>query len=185
MLDYMYLEMVRNPESPEFDYIRENLSDRCDNSPPLFSPAGGQAMYAPGATCGANAMSKWIEMVQQGGEWDHKPKLDTKFGLNEKGDYYTRMPGVDGEIYYDVWSNLHFGYEGTLAGFDADTLHTGASAADVIDNDRYDEGDRISVQLGIDLAMKYSPQELTPEIVYGAILGKYDDLMQAGRILQN
>ena len=185
MLDYMYLEMVQNPESSEFEYIHGNLTSWCDNSPPLFNPAGGQALYAPGAACGANALSKWTAMVQQGGPWDHKPKLDEKFGLEEKNDYYTPIPGADGEMFYDVWSNVHYGYVGTLAGFDSSTLHGGASANDVIHNDVYDEGDRISVQLGIDLAKKYSPREITPARLYDAILGKYDELVKAGRILQD
>lgn len=74
----------------------------------------------------AAALMAWAMKVRQDGEWDHKPKIARLF--------HPRVPHgrqnwhLFGETlyFYDVWSNIHYGYVGRAAGFSAATLLDGA-----------------------------------------------------------
>ncbi len=91
----------------------------------------------------------WWNMVHTGANWDHKPKLEKKLGLKESDDYYLPIRGdTEHEFYYDVWSNIHYGFVGSAAGFDADTLHEYAASGKP-GAGKNDEGDKLSVQIGL------------------------------------
>ena len=60
---------------------------------------------------------------------------------------------------YGMWSNIHYGYVGTMAGIDADALQEGAGT-NMPGAGRNDSGDYLSVKIGIDLAHRVSPQNL-------------------------
>ncbi|MFD5650092.1 polymorphic toxin type 44 domain-containing protein [Streptomyces sp. NPDC127039] len=36
--------------------------------------------------------------------------------------YFIDVPGTDYKVFYDMWSNVHYGYVGRAAGFDSKTL---------------------------------------------------------------
>jgi hypothetical protein len=65
-------------------------------------------------------------LVRQGGPWDHKPYIRKTF--------HPRVPGgeqvwhIHGNYvyYYDIWSNIHYGYVGAAAGFTESELLDGA-----------------------------------------------------------
>ncbi|WP_414501479.1 polymorphic toxin type 44 domain-containing protein [Zymobacter sp. IVIA_12111.31 C1] len=85
----------------------------------------------------------------------------------------------DYDYYFDIWSNIHYGYVGYHIGFSEDVLTGGASAIQLYHDElgqkhtyqyhsengnffnRFDDvTDQISIRLGIDLAKEKSPQEL-------------------------
>src|SRR5699024_10742300 len=65
----------------------------------------------------------------------------------------------DYDYFYDVWSNIHYGYIGLLVGFDKTTLLGGADKAQQIDNQGEVQGDtpddKISIQIGFELYEKF------------------------------
>jgi hypothetical protein len=64
-----------------------------------------------------SALIAWAAKVRQNGDWDHKPKIAQRF--------HPRVPGGQQHwhlygktlYFYDVWSNIHYGYVGRAAGF--------------------------------------------------------------------
>jgi len=103
------------------------------------------------------------------------------FNMRERNDVFTPMPTGD-KVRYDIWSNIHYGYVGTDVGFSSDILDKGADLADLAGQDRTDPGDQIAVEIGIDLRRRYSPNQLSPSVIYDAVMGRYDDLRDAGII---
>jgi hypothetical protein len=117
--------------------------------------------------------------------WDHKPDLTAMLGLNQgKGtrDYYFPIEGdAAHEFYYDVWSNIHFGYVGAAAGFDLDTLLSGAGVSGIAGrNDAYDD---VSVRIGFLLWQQTGgdPSQLTAEMIRDMILGYADEYQRIWR----
>jgi hypothetical protein len=94
----------------------------------------------------------------------------------------TPVPGKDGEIGWDIWSNIHYGIVGRHAGFTADELKAGADGADVVfaDDHRPNEGDKLAVQIGIDLYEKYG-KDVTPEQIQNAVIAHYNEFGNKGR----
>ncbi|POD81373.1 hypothetical protein BKM17_01775 [Pseudomonas syringae group genomosp. 3] len=68
----------------------------------------------------AAAMVIWAEKVGQNREWDHKPKILKEFNND------TRHKQGRYAYYYDIWSNIHYGYIGMAAGFSESVLLDGA-----------------------------------------------------------
>ncbi|MGW5420927.1 ricin-type beta-trefoil lectin domain protein [Streptomyces sp. NPDC003943] len=137
--DYMYDEIMRNLQSGDF----RKIQDANDSWLP-FSLAKAAAM--------------WTYKVRAGADWDHKPKLKAMMNLFTEPDYYFTVPGSDVEAYYDVWSNVHYGFVGKAAGFSDSDLEGGASAsfpgASLVVGGT-DEGDRVTVRQGIEMFKKY------------------------------
>lgn len=89
-----------------------------------------------------------------GGEWDHKPIIRRVWGAKN------RLGNDDDIYYYDLWSNLHFGYVGRRVGFTKVRLIYAANIAqkfdDLISNlplvkSSYDPIDDISAQIAFDM----------------------------------
>lgn len=157
---FMFDEMVRNSGSFAVDTIQVN------NAIPL--PPNKAAAYAA-----------WAALVRPGGVWDHKSRiLDQTAGDN----LYTPLPGGNGNIRYDAWSNIHYGYVGTEAGFNQLELRKGADAADLIGRGTTDPGDDVAVRIGIELRQQYTPDQLRPEHVQQAIERHRGELESTGVI---
>ncbi len=63
-----------------------------------------------------------------GGEWDHKPRIRPVWGA------FNRL-GNSGDIwFYDIWSNIHYGYVGRAAGLPLEVLTSGAGRAQAVDS---------------------------------------------------
>ena len=73
----------------------------------------------------ARAFALWTERVGQNRPWDHKPKIESRFG-----DYWHKQGNY--EYYYDIWSNIHYGYIGIAAGFSEAVLSDGAGAEQIV-----------------------------------------------------
>jgi hypothetical protein len=71
------------------------------------------------------ALMMWTMKVMQDAEWDHKPQIRVRFPspTTHTGVWHTYDAT---EYFYDIWSNIHYGYVGTAAGFDEDVLLDGA-----------------------------------------------------------
>ena len=72
------------------------------------------------------ALLAWGMKVRQNGDWDHKPKIATRFNpRNPGGKQHWHLYG-NTLYFYDVWSNIHYGYVGAAAGFSESVLLDGA-----------------------------------------------------------
>jgi hypothetical protein len=158
---FMYDEMVNNSRSATVDSL-QFLND---------TPTIGGSV---------SALGMWAEKVKPGGDWDHKSDIIHR---TAEDNTFTPIPGIGGGIRYDFWSNLHYGYVGIESGFDANTLHQGADAADYLTQDRTDPADELAVQMGIDLREQYGPGELRPEHLHQAIQENYSELVRVGAIV--
>ncbi|WP_030074151.1 polymorphic toxin type 44 domain-containing protein [Halomonas alkaliantarctica] len=145
----------------------------------------------------AAALGRWALLVRPGGVWDHKQYFDPRVNP-ERGrqfatlgittePYHHKYQGY--EYYYDIWSNIHYGYVGRYIGFSEDSLLDGAGLAQYLDDfrkfgrsptDRSDingEGvrrfddvtDYLSVHLGISLYERFTPQQLTGSLLMNEI----------------
>lgn len=74
---------------------------------------------------GAAALLLWTSKVMQDADWDHKPKLRKKFLSPTTKSRVWHTYGAT-QYYYDIWSNIHYGYVGAAAGFSESVLLDGA-----------------------------------------------------------
>jgi RHS repeat-associated protein len=101
--------------------------------------------------------------VGPGGEWDHKKQLSRLVGVDPRfhqGDllpsgrrvngFYTPIRGdpIDERLYYDVWSNIHYGYVGRAIGFGRRFLLEGQNNPLAGQSGPADD---LSVRIGMDL----------------------------------
>lgn len=182
---YMVQEMKTNPFTIEGRKIAAaNAADPDEllkqwHRQPWYGRLGGPPDYY-GAAMGqkAAAYAMWTERVAPGRPWDHKPILRQRFptvlevGWHKCGGY---------EYYYDIWSNIHYGYVGVALGFSAAEMINGAGLAQAMDNWRRkipqhdhtelgpwpasadDIQDHRSIKLGTDLYYEVTPHALTVE----------------------
>lgn len=92
------------------------------------------------------AMEKFREVETTGAVWDHKVTIGPIWGeVNRLGDR-------DATYFYDIWSNIHFGYVGHAAAFSWNILRFGSGLQNFWDHFRDDEGPDIgSSHEGFDL----------------------------------
>jgi hypothetical protein len=132
------------------------------------------------------ALIAWGLKVRQNGDWDHKPKIAARF--------HPRVPGglqhwhlYGSTVYfYEVWSNIHYGYVGRAAGFSTATLLDGAGleqvGSDLARLNRPtrsagvsglrawdDPHDRAAITIGIDLYRRHPTRVGTQEILQAVI----------------
>ena len=131
------------------------------------------------------ALMMWGMKVRQDAEWDHKPKIRHRF-LSATNNSHVWFTYGTTDYYYDIWSNIHYGYVGLAAGFDEDTLLDGAGLEQVgtdllrrrwpsrslgVQGLRaYDEpSDRVSISMGVAL-YRMVPAQVTPAHLVRTIL---------------
>lgn len=142
------------------------------------------------------ALGRWAWLTMPGGVWDHKqyfdPKVDPELarrfatlGITTE-QFHHKYQGY--EYFYDIWSNIHYGYVGRDIGFAEDTLLDGAGLAqygsDLTElkwpenrSDTNGEGfrrfddttDYLSVRLGISLFERFPPKQLTGPLLMNEI----------------
>ncbi|MGW3061881.1 polymorphic toxin type 44 domain-containing protein [Streptomyces goshikiensis] len=130
------------------------------------------------------ALTMWGVKVAPGQDWDHKPQLQERYDPQTLDDYYFKQPGTNREVFYDIYSNVHYGYVGRAAGFDADTLIKGASLGETLLTGDDDQGDQSTMRVGIDLYDKYC-DNLTEEQLRQGINDAMDQMEQAQRNGEN
>jgi PA14 domain/Bacterial toxin 44/Putative amidase domain/FG-GAP-like repeat len=84
------------------------------------------------------ALKAWYDKVQSGGIWDHKSRSielnKAEFGGNGQWSSVIGSNGDYQKYNYQIWSNMHYGYIGMLAGFSQQTLLGGAGLAQMKTN---------------------------------------------------
>lgn len=197
---YIVAEMKKNPFTPEGKKITSaNLFDPAAeikkwNAQAWHAKLGGMPDYyniATGHKLAAYQM--WTMQVAPGQPWDHKPIIKAMLiqrGIFRKG--WQRYAQYD--YFYDIWSNIHYGYVGTAVGFSKDELLGGAGLAQALSdakrdlqekkrwpvmqshpengawpNSADDVQDHISIQLGIDLYRSAKPDTLSTELLLSEI----------------
>jgi uncharacterized Zn-binding protein involved in type VI secretion len=131
LADYIADEMNRNIHDSSVLKMKELLSydvaeeTRKQMELPWHAKIGATSPQTIGAANGAAAMALWTERVGQDRVWDHKPKIHAKFGRyrHRQGKY---------DYYYDIWSNIHYGYVGMAGGLTEDVLLDGAGAEQIV-----------------------------------------------------
>jgi hypothetical protein len=71
-----------------------------------------------------SALLMWAMNVRQNAEWDHKPKIRLRFLATTHSRIFHAYDR--NKYFYDIWSNIHYGYVGSAAGFDDSLLLDGA-----------------------------------------------------------
>jgi hypothetical protein len=157
-LDYMHKEMINNFQSAAARSIREYIQKGKKSA----------------------AIVQWTYQVAPGQPWDHKPKLAEKLGFQEKKEWFNFPIKGDSEheYYYDIWSNIHYGYVGASVGFSREELQKGATVPGIAGTN--DDGDVLSVNIGFDLWEKYA-WSLSTEDLRQAILDKTQDFLKIGQ----
>ena len=158
-LQYMYEEMKNNASS---DYVK-NIKNFKDLS------------WIPTANVTANAL--WLNKVFDGQEWDHKPKLDSLLNLKGTNYGYLVWGNSDREFFYDIWSNIHYGYVGKAAGYSDFELQAASSLND-LGKFNFDFKDTNAIKLGIELWNETggNPNNLTPEKLRQKVISKASEL---------
>lgn len=136
--NYIFGEMMRNIDSDTVKRIK--------------------ALLERGQTAAAWAL--WAEKVAPNRAWDHKPILQKRYGLETMNELYLKDPRGNRAVSHDIWSNIHYGYVGRAAGISRTALEKGAQVPIVAGST--DEGDKITVRVGMDIYDKYGPN-LTQE----------------------
>ena len=134
---YMAAEMSSNAagaDAREMLRLNQTSAERCIaeyNKLPLWMRLLGLGL-TPGQCVNIDitnrqaALIAWALKVRQNGDWDHKPKIAAQFHpRNPTGPQHWHLH--DKTLYfYDVWSNIHYGYVGRAAGFSDSVLLDGA-----------------------------------------------------------
>ena len=92
---------------------------------PWYAQVGTTTPQVIASSNTAAAMALWTERVGQDRPWDHKPKINAKFGRyhHKQGKY---------DYYYDIWSNIHYGYVGMAGGLTESVLLDGAGLEQIV-----------------------------------------------------
>jgi hypothetical protein len=138
--DFIVREMRQNPFTEVGRKITEANSYDSEeqarewNALPWYAKFGGPPNFgsiAAGKKSAAYAL--WAERVGPNRKWDHKPQIRKmledqggkklfNFGWHKYGQH---------DYYFDVWSNIHYGYVGTAIGFGSNELIYGAGVAQI------------------------------------------------------
>ncbi|MEU8813445.1 polymorphic toxin type 44 domain-containing protein [Actinoplanes sp. NPDC048796] len=143
-LDFMVDEMIANANSEFVRDIRKAMA-RCGSNGSVL--------------CTSEPVTKYALRTRPGGPWDHKSQL--RMMVNWPIDprlceCRSDIPKTSYELYYDVWSNIHFGYVGTEAGIGRTYLQLPNVIPSNPLTGQTDIGDKATVRMGIDLSNMYS-----------------------------
>ena len=129
---YIASEMNANILHPSVLKMKKLLSydvaeeTRKQMSLPWYAQLGATSPQTIGASNGAAAMALFTERVGQDRPWDHKPILAKKYN----GVVYHKQGAYD--YFYDIWSNIHYGYVGRAGGLSESVLLDGAGAEQIV-----------------------------------------------------
>lgn len=190
---YIAGEMNRNITHPSvlkmkkltsFDAAAENAKFQKLPWYARLSPPNFQALEL-GNT--AAAMALWAERVGQNRPWDHKVTIGQQFG-----GPWQKQGQLD--YFYDIWSNIHYGYVGRVGGLSEGVLLDGAGLEQIASDSirkvqKWDErkgphrsadiegmrawddiGDRVSISIGIKLYKQHPNGGITAKILMDEVL---------------
>ncbi|MDC0711150.1 polymorphic toxin type 44 domain-containing protein [Stigmatella sp. ncwal1] len=188
---YILGEMVTNAHSRDAQSIhRLNDLSRQDCFAEYQRMPGWQKFLIGGSTLQAcqdtlvsskmSAILGWAMLVRENGPWDHKPYIRRTFtpAVSKGGEQVYHH--YDGWLFfYDIWSNIHYGYVGRACGFSSPELLDGAGLEQIGSDVRHgrwpraspgvqglrrfdDSSDRQSVEAG---ARMYPHPPSVPELI--------------------
>lgn len=135
----------------------------------------------------AAAMALWAERVGQTRPWDHKLTIKQLFG----GIWHKQGQA---DYFYDIWSNIHYGYVGGIGGLSEGVLLDGAGleqiasdamrklekwnevkgprrSADIEGLRAWDDvGDRVAISIGVKLCEQYPSGGITAKMLMDEVL---------------
>jgi len=195
LASYIAGEMNANIHDPDvlemkalINYDTSNAAKEFMKLPWYARLAGPQDFNTIAWTKKLGAMIIWTKKVGQDMEWDHKPKLRKLFpGVRHKQGKY--------DYFYDIWSNIHYGYVGVAGGISESVLLDGAGVeqigsdikrwledrqknpgphltASLFDGLRAfdDVADRVSISIGVKLYKQYPSGGITARIIMDEVL---------------
>jgi hypothetical protein len=132
LASYIAGEMNRNIKHPAVLKMKELMSYDSSAEARKFLELPWYARLAGPPNFNGIALTKkleamviWTKQVGQNMEWDHKPKLRQLFpGIWHKQGRYI--------YYFDIWSNIHYGYVGSIGGLSESVLLDGAGAEQIV-----------------------------------------------------
>ncbi|EQB4331892.1 polymorphic toxin type 44 domain-containing protein [Providencia stuartii] len=192
--EYIVDEIKTNTKSKHADKIRHELSlySNKNNDPNAF------VMGNTGAVLGSKIIANYsfADIIGDKRPWDHKPIIREKFkdkgvnrpiGFDGNGNFYktfyTKYKNYD--YFYDVWSNIHYGYVGMSLGLSEDDLTLGSNIQqffhDIVklEFNFGDTGsDKATILIGINLYKKFGKyaESLTAQDVLDAL--DKDEILQ-------
>jgi len=177
VIDYITGEMNRNAhgqDASKIRYLNKFSSQKCieewqrQSLLRQFLTASMPQQCVTQEISGRDAaLLSWAILVRQNGPWDHKPYIRKTFHPRVPGEQVWHRLG-NWEYYYDIWSNVHYGYVGAACGFAGSTLLNGAGL-EQIGSDLYrhrlpqrrpgapglagfdDASDQIAIRIGVTL----------------------------------
>lgn len=127
------------------------------------------------------AADAWKDKVKAGAAWDHKPQIEQLFGITSPdkldGNHYFQQPGTNRAVLYDIYSNIHYGYIGRIAGFPTETLVWGATRG-TAETGQNDDGDLITMRGGAALFEQFGPN-MTAAQFHQGLMSIVDQLAAA------
>ncbi|WP_219093126.1 polymorphic toxin type 44 domain-containing protein [Pseudomonas sp. UMAB-40] len=190
---YIAGEMNRNITHPSvlkmkklisFDAAAENAKFQKLPWYARLSPPNFQAMELGNTTA---AMALWTERVGQNRPWDHKVTIGQQFGGT-----WQKQGQLD--YFYDIWSNIHYGYIGRAGGLSESVLLDGAGLEQIASDSirkvqKWDErkgphrsadiegirawddiGDRVSISIGVELYKQHPNGGITVKMLMDEVL---------------
>jgi len=190
---YIAGEMNRNIKHPSilkmkqlnsFDAAAENAKFQKLPWYARLSPPNFQAMQLGNTV---TAMALWTERVGQNRPWDHKVTIGQQFG-----GAWQKHGQLD--YFYDIWSNIHYGYVGRAGGLTESALLDGAGLEQIASDSirkiqKWDErkgphrsadieglrawddvGDRVSISIGIKLYKQHPTGGVTAKMLMDEVL---------------
>ncbi len=142
---YMYREFTNNIKSKDANYIRELLKPPNIVAQVFSNPVRDATL----------SLSKWYSKVKSGADWDHKPKITQLCNLTDNDKHFPIFGDTSHEWFFDIWSNIHYGYVGTSVGFDEGTLIAGANAGEMFGAGGNDPIDDAMAKIGIRMWTQY------------------------------
>ncbi|MFT4296054.1 MAG: RHS repeat-associated core domain-containing protein, partial [Micropruina sp.] len=141
---------------------------------------------------GVNADANWAALLRGGmlfffkmmekGGWDHKWPADSMIEAElgrpiVNDDRYLPVPGKQARLYRDVWSNIHYGYvaKQTVGKDFSDLGNRAFGGTD-------DAGDRISIEIGYELADRYPNGNVPSGAITKAILARFDEYSTTNKV---
>lgn len=190
--EYIVGEIKRNVKSPVVQNIRDWLAEsaRQRKDPTIWDRMNKAYGMHPDPFL-QMALTAWAEKVGPKRDWDHKPKLykDDRFNRNSGitvhrpprpkepetifKSHYHKYKNYD--YYFDIWSNIHYGYVGLSAGFDERTLIDGSNTQQIL-NYNTQGGDTIdddtAIKIGFKLYEKFG--KFAEKLTYQDVLDLLD-----------
>lgn len=162
--NFIYNEMMKNENSPWVKAIREGMNSGAIH--PLDK---------------VDALHAFYNLVKVGGPWDHKPQIRNMVGIQKGDGLYFQEPGTDRQVFYDIYSNLHYGFIGRAAGIPESALMSAANLHLPMTGTN-DPGDDIAMKAGISLFDTYGPNMTAAQFHTGIVqvINQLEAAQQAG-----